>query len=64
METFVAGERATLEPMLDVQREEVARLLSGLDETGARERLVPSLTTPLGLVKHATFVERCGSTPA
>ena len=58
MDTFVAGERAMLEAMLDVQRQEVAALLDGLDETSARARLVPSLTTPLGLVKHATFVEK------
>ncbi|QNN51693.1 DinB family protein [Nocardioides mesophilus] len=58
MEIFVAGERALLEGLLDVQREEVGRLLSGLDDASARARLVPSLTTPLGLVKHATFVEK------
>ena len=58
MQTPVAGERALLEEMLDVQRQEVARLLHGMSETSARARLVPSLTTPLGLVKHATFVEK------
>ncbi len=58
METFLAGERALLDGMLDVQREEVAHLLSDLDDDEARARLVPSLTTPLGLVKHATFVEK------
>ncbi len=47
-----------LESMLDVQRSEVARLLSGVDDSQARARLVPSLTTLLGLVKHATFVEQ------
>ena len=47
-----------LERMLDVQREELARLQSEVDDTAARARLVPSLTTPLGLVKHATFVEK------
>ena len=54
---FVAGERDLLEAMLDAQRAEVAALLDGLDEAAARARLVPSLTTLLGLVKHATFVE-------
>lgn len=44
--------------MLDIQREEMARLLSEVNDTAARARLVPSLTTPLGLVKHATFVEK------
>jgi hypothetical protein len=58
VDVFLADERALLEGMLDAQRDEVAGLLSGLDETAARVRLVPSLTTPLGLVKHATFVEQ------
>ena len=47
-----------LEWMLDAQRQEVSQLLSEVDDTAARTRLVPSLTTPLGLVKHATFVEK------
>jgi hypothetical protein len=47
-----------LEGMLDVQRQEVAALLSEVDDAEASARLVPSLTTPLGLVKHATFVEK------
>jgi hypothetical protein len=44
--------------MLDVQREAIAGLLDTVSEEQARLRLVPSLTTPLGLVKHATFVEK------
>ncbi len=55
---YVAGERALLEAVLDVQRTEIAELLDGLGEQEARLRLVPSLTTPIGLVKHATFVEK------
>ena len=55
---FTAGDRAALEQMLDVQRTEMARLLDGLTEEQARRRLVPSLTTLLGLVKHGCFVER------
>lgn len=58
MSTTVAHERAMLEWMLDRQREEIAGLLADLDDTSARARLVPSLTTPMGLVKHATFVEQ------
>ncbi|MDN4160079.1 DinB family protein [Nocardioides abyssi] len=54
----VAGERALLEAMVDRQRAAVAGLLDDLTDAEARERLVPSLTTVLGLVKHATFVER------
>jgi hypothetical protein len=58
MTIHLAGERDLLEAMLDAQREDIAGLLDGLDEEEARVRLVPSLTTPLGLVKHATFVEK------
>ncbi len=47
-----------LEWLLDRQRKAIAGLLDGLDEAAARARLVPSLTTPMGLVKHATFVEQ------
>lgn len=36
----------------------LAASLEGLDEQEARARLVPSRTTLLGLVKHATFVEQ------
>ncbi|MGA8255709.1 MAG: DinB family protein [Nocardioides sp.] len=54
----VADERTLLEAMVDLQRSQVADLLNDLDEDAARARLVPSLTTPLGLVKHATFVEQ------
>jgi uncharacterized damage-inducible protein DinB len=58
MTIHVAGERTLLEGMLDVQRQEICRLLEDLDEHEARASLVPSLTTLLGLVKHATFVEK------
>lgn len=54
----VAGERALLEAMVDRQRAAVAGLLDDLTPEEARARLVPSLTTVLGLVKHATFVEQ------
>ncbi|MDE0775891.1 MAG: DinB family protein [Nocardioides sp.] len=57
-DTADADERTLLESRLDQQRSEIAAILERLDETQARARLVPSLTTPLGLVKHATFVER------
>ena len=53
-----ADERATIEGFVDRQRAAIAALLEDLDEAQARERLVPSLTTPLGLVKHCTFVEK------
>lgn len=43
---------------LDEHRRFLADCLDGLSEEQARRRLVPSRTTLLGLVKHATFVER------
>jgi hypothetical protein len=58
MESLVADERVMLDAMLDVQRAAVAGLLDELDDVTARARLVPSLTTPMSIVKHATFVER------
>ncbi|HWU32673.1 MAG TPA: DinB family protein [Marmoricola sp.] len=58
LEIFTATDRALLEQMLDVQRAEVVELLDGITDEEARAQLVPSLTTLLGLVKHAAFVER------
>ena len=51
-------EREMLEAFLDQYREELIRSLDGLTEEQARMRLVPSLTTPIALVKHAAAVER------
>ena len=42
----------------DEHREELNACLEGLTEEQARRSLVPSRTTLLGLVKHATFVEQ------
>ena len=50
--------RAQFETFLDEHRAELDRCLDGLTEEQARRSLVPSRTTLLGLVKHATFVER------
>ncbi|MDX6204684.1 MAG: hypothetical protein QOF39_741 [Frankiales bacterium] len=43
---------------LDEHRVALRACLDGLTEEQARRSLVPSRTTLLGLVKHATFVER------
>jgi hypothetical protein len=47
-----------METFLDEHRAALRACLTGLTEEQARRRLVPSLTTLLGLVKHATFAER------
>ncbi|RJQ75484.1 DinB family protein [Pseudonocardiaceae bacterium YIM PH 21723] len=51
-------ERRLLESMLDRNRAELIGAVRGLSEVDARRRLVPSLTTPIGLVKHAATAER------
>jgi len=56
--TLTGTEREQLEAFLHDNRLEVVALLDGLTEEQARRRLVPSLTTLLALVKHATFVEK------
>ena len=50
--------RVQFEVFLDQHRTELNGCLNGVTEEQARRSLVPSRTTLLGLVKHATFVER------
>jgi Protein of unknown function (DUF664) len=50
--------RVQFEVFLDEHRAELNACLDGLTEEQARRSLVPSRTTLLGLVKHATFVEK------
>jgi hypothetical protein len=50
--------RAQFEVFLDEHRNELNTCLDGLSEEQARRSLVASRTTLLGLVKHATFVEK------
>jgi hypothetical protein len=50
--------RIQFDVFLDEHRSELNRCLDGLTEEQARRSLVPSRTTLLGLVKHATFVEK------
>jgi hypothetical protein len=50
--------RVQLEAFLDEHRRALHGCLNGLTEEQARRSLVPSRTTLLGLVKHATFVEK------
>ena len=46
-----------MDELVDAYRVALHDSLDGLTEEEARRRLVPSKTTLLGLVKHATFVE-------
>ena len=46
------------EAFLDEHRRDLNGCLDGLTEEQVRRSLVPSATTLLGLVKHATFVEK------
>jgi hypothetical protein len=50
--------KAQFEAFLDEHRRALHDCLDGLTEEQARRSLVPSRTTLLGLVKHATFVEK------
>ena len=50
--------RAQFEAFVDEHREALGRCLDGLTEEQVRRSLVTSRTTLLGLVKHATFVEK------
>ncbi|MCI4061974.1 DinB family protein [Micromonospora sp. R77] len=50
-------ERAVLESFLDFHRGIVLRKVRGLAHADASRRLVPSLTTLAGLLKHLTLVE-------
>lgn len=55
---FVADQRTQLEAILESNRQEVVEILDELTDEQARTRLVPSLTTPLGLMKHLCVVEQ------
>ncbi|MEW2442652.1 DinB family protein [Micromonospora marina] len=51
-------ERAILDAFLDFHRATVLRKARGLTDADAARRLVPSLTTLAGLLKHLALVER------
>ncbi|MDQ3734406.1 MAG: DinB family protein, partial [Actinomycetota bacterium] len=46
-----------LEAFLDLYRGEVVEKIAGLSEEDARRRLVPTLTTVGGVLKHLRWVE-------
>ncbi|OIN80210.1 mini-circle protein [Mycobacterium malmoense] len=54
----MGSEREQLENTLDLNRSELVRAVKGLTGAQARQRLVPSLTTPISLIKHCAAAER------
>lgn len=52
------AERLIIENTLDRNRAALIETVRGLSESGARRRLVASLTTPISLIKHAAAAER------
>jgi uncharacterized damage-inducible protein DinB len=52
------SERQLLEYLLDHARAQLIDTVRGLSESEARRRFVPSMTTPIGLLKHAAFADR------
>jgi Protein of unknown function (DUF664) len=55
---FTGSERQLLENTLQLHRSELVAAVDGLSDAQARRRLVPSLTTPVSLVKHCAAAER------
>lgn len=52
------GEREMLDGFLDLQRATVVYKATGLSDADAARRLLPSLTTVAGLIRHLADVER------
>jgi hypothetical protein len=55
---FTGDERTLLENTLELNRAELVRTVERVPEQLARRRLVPSLTTPIALIKHCAAAER------
>ncbi|MCW2767892.1 MAG: DinB family protein, partial [Nocardioides sp.] len=56
--TLTGTEREQLEAFLQDNRMELVATVDGLTDGEARRRLVPSLTSPLAILKHCVFVEK------
>jgi len=52
------GERETIEGFLDFQRASIVWKATGLSDADAARRLLPSLTTVSGIIRHLADVER------
>jgi uncharacterized damage-inducible protein DinB len=55
---FAGDEKTMLSAFLDRYRETITWKLDGLSTEQASQRLLPSATTLLGIVKHLAYVER------
>lgn len=55
---FTGTERQLLEDTLRLHRSELVASVEGLSDAQARLHLVPSLTTPIALIKHCAAAER------
>lgn len=55
---LTGGERILLENTLDLHRAELTKAVEGLTDVEARQKMVPSLTTPISLLKHCAVAER------
>src|ERR1700716_4457278 len=55
---FTGDEKTMLSAFLDRYRETILWKLEGLTQEQVSARLVPSVTTLLGIVKHLAYVER------
>lgn len=55
---FTGAERQLLEDTLRLHRSELVTAVDGLSDAQARLQLVPSLTTPISLIKHCAAAER------
>src|SRR6478672_3607669 len=55
---FTGSERELLDNTLDLNRASIVAAVAGLTDTEAREKLVPSLTNPISLIKHCAAAER------
>lgn len=55
---YTGSERELLENTLELNRAALMTAVEHLSDTEARERLVPSRTTPISLIKHCAAAER------
>jgi uncharacterized protein DUF664 len=55
---LTGSERELLENTLNLNRTELVRAVEHLSDAQSREKRVPSLTTPISLVKHCAAAER------